>query len=146
MFRRARLLGAVADLQHVLRGDGRIEMKFAASPGGGGPKRGVRREPMTLRRFSEVHGDRNVPARVDVNVTVPFDFENGQRQVDIDGRVRVDAVVNLIALAERLDALADEYEQSVLSFPHHFKPYQHLAERFPAGAWATLGFVPGPWR
>jgi hypothetical protein len=63
---------------------------------------------VALGLAAEVHVDADVTAVMNVNMTVAMDLEDGERQVDIDGRVLVGAVLDLVRLVERFDTLADE--------------------------------------
>ena len=80
MFVRARLIRAAANPEHVLAGDGRVQMELAARPVGGDTDRGVRRETVTLGLAAEVHLDGDMAAAVDVDMAMPVNVENGKRR------------------------------------------------------------------
>ena len=98
-----------------------------------------RRESVPLGLAAEVHLDRDVPAVVAVDMAVPVDFEHLQRQVDIDGFVFIDAVLDLGRLLQGLFAFADEHENPVLALRDHLDPNQHLPQGVAEGGGGDLG-------
>jgi len=128
MFVRTRLHRAATELQHVLARHRWIEVEFPACPVGRDASRRVRREAVPLGLAAEIHTDADVAAAMDVNMAVTVDFQNRERQVDIDGCMRVGAVLDIIGFMERLDAFADEDMEPVRPFPDDLKADQNVPE------------------
>jgi hypothetical protein len=128
MFVRPRTVVAVAELQDVFRCRRGVEAKFPASPlrddaygcGWG--------EPVTACIPAEIDCDGDVPATVNMNMTMAFEIKDFDGQSQVNGRVFVLAVLNLQRLMEGFLALADKNQQVVLTRLDNLKTHEHVTK------------------
>ena len=97
---------------------------------------------MPLGLAAEIHIDGDVAAAVDMDMAVPVDFKNGKRQADIDGRLLVRAVVDLVRFVQRLDAFADKDVEAVRLVADDLKANQNVPKRVLGGGHRHLGLAP----
>ncbi len=95
---------------------------------------------MPLGLAAEIDLDGDVAAMVHMDVPVPVDFQDFERQVDVDGLVPIDAILDLGGLFQGFFALADEYVKSFRASRNHLGANQHLPQRLAEGGGRYLGF------
>src|SRR5262249_43173632 len=74
--------------------------------------------------------DGDMPASVAMYMLVPLDFENFDGEADIDWRMNVSAVFDLIRLDQRLLALAHENQDFIGALVDNSASDKRLPERF----------------
>jgi hypothetical protein len=78
-----------------------------------------------------VNGD--VPATMDVNVTMPVQFKALKRYAQIDGGMFVGTVFKIIRFSERLFVLANKDEQITTTFVGDSGPSEQIPNAFVSG-------------
>ena len=135
----ARLRGGAGSGTRTSSGRGVEVGELLARPLGDHRDRRGRREFVPLGFAAEVYLDHDVPAVMAMHVPVPVDFKDLQGQVDIDGFVLIDPVLDLGGLLQGLVAFADEDENPVLALRHHVDPNQHIPQGVAEGGGGDLG-------
>src|SRR5581483_2994517 len=128
MLVRARLLGAPAKLQHVLRRRRLIDVEFLPCPccHCGDGRRG--RETLMLRLAHEIHLDHDVPTPMYVHVAAMFKVKLVERFRHVDRFVLIDTILNIFGLPQSFVPLSDEH-QNVRGFRSGgAHPNKHLHE------------------
>ena len=123
-----RPVSGVAELQDIFRGCRSVQAEFLARPVRDNADCRGRREAPALSLAAEIDFNGDVPAFVDVNVAVPLEFQNLDREGHVDGSVLVDAIFGLVRLRQRFLAFADEHKELVRAFLDDLEPNEYVPE------------------
>jgi hypothetical protein len=140
MFVRAGLRRTSAKLQDVFGGGIRVQMKFPARPLRSDADRCCRGEAVPFGFTAKTYLDGNVPAAMTVDVTMPVDLQNFECQVDVNGRMLVDAIFDFSGLVQGFFTFANKHEDLGFALADHVTAKEYLPKGLPQSGGGYLGF------